>query len=124
MLWLPLLRRSKPSVIRVLMAFTIGLLLFLIVDALLEGTEVAGQGSQAFGGSLLVYLGAIVGYLTLSAVDVYMRSRGEAAPGARRPAASTSRCSSRSASASTTSARASRSAPPTRPARSRSAPCS
>ena len=45
-------------VIRVLMAFTIGLLLFLIVDALLEGTEVAGQGSQAFGGSLLVYLGA------------------------------------------------------------------
>jgi ZIP family zinc transporter len=81
MLWLPLLRRSKPSVIRVLMAFTIGLLLFLIVDALLEGTDVAGQGSQAFGGSLLVYLGAIVGYLTLSAVDVYMRSRGETAAG-------------------------------------------
>jgi zinc transporter, ZIP family len=81
MLWLPLLRRSSPSVIRVLMAFTIGLLLFLIVDALLEGTDVAGQGSQAFGGSLLVYLGAIVGYLTLSGVDVYMRSRGEKAAG-------------------------------------------
>jgi ZIP family zinc transporter len=81
MLWLPLLRRSKPSLIRVLMAFTIGLLIFLIVDALLEGTEVAGEGSQAFGGSLLVYLGAIVGYLTLSGVDVYMRSRGEAARG-------------------------------------------
>ena len=81
MLWLPLLRRSSPSVIRVLMAFTIGLLLFLIVDALLEGTEVASEGSQAFGGSLLVYLGAIVGYLTLSGVDVYMRSRGEKAEG-------------------------------------------
>ncbi|MEO7091807.1 MAG: ZIP family metal transporter, partial [Polyangiales bacterium] len=81
MLWLPLLRRSGPSVIRVLMAFTIGLLLFLIVDALLEGTDVAGQGSQAFGGSLLVYLGAIVGYLTLSGIDVYMRSRHEAAKG-------------------------------------------
>jgi ZIP family zinc transporter len=81
MLWLPLLRRSGPSVIRVLMAFTIGLLLFLIVDALLEGTEVAGQGSQAFGGSLLVYLGAIVGYLTLSGIDVYMRNRHEAAKG-------------------------------------------
>ncbi len=81
MLWLPLLRRSKPGVIRMLMAFTIGLLIFLIVDALLEGTEVAGQGSQAFGGSLLVYLGAIVGYLTLPAVDVFMRSRGEAASG-------------------------------------------
>lgn len=81
MLWLPLLRRAGPSVIRVLMAFTIGLLLFLIVDALLEGTEVASQGSQAFGGTLLVYLGAIVGYLTLSAIDVYMRSRGQAAEG-------------------------------------------
>ncbi|MDX6597573.1 MAG: zinc transporter, family [Gaiellales bacterium] len=81
MLWLPLLRRSSASVIRVLMAFTIGLLLFLVVDALLEGTDVAGQGSQAFGGSLLVYLGAIVGYLTLSGVDVYMRSRGEKAEG-------------------------------------------
>ena len=81
MLWLPLLRRSGPSVIRVLMAFTIGLLLFLIVDALLECTDVAGQGSQAFGGSLLVYLGAIVGYLTLSGIDVYMRSRHETAKG-------------------------------------------
>jgi len=75
MLWLPLVRRSKPSTIRVLMAFTIGLLVFLTVDALLEGTGVAGEGSQAFGGPALVYLGAIVGYLTLYAVDVYMRSR-------------------------------------------------
>ena len=53
-------------VIRVLMAFTIGLLVFLVVDALLEGIDIAGQGSQAFGGQALVYLGAIIGYLTLS----------------------------------------------------------
>jgi ZIP family zinc transporter len=83
MLWLPLLRRSKPSVIRILIAFTIGLLVFLIVDALLEGIEIAGQGSQAFGGQALVYLGAIIGYLTLSAVDVYMRSRGQPAGGGK-----------------------------------------
>jgi zinc transporter ZupT len=75
MLWLPLVRRSRPSTIRVLMAFTIGLLVFLTVDALLEGTDVASEGSQAFGGPALVYLGAIVGYLTLYAVDVHMRSR-------------------------------------------------
>ena len=124
MLWLPLLRRSKPSVIRVLIAFTIGLLVFLIVDALLEGIEIAGQGSQAFGGQALVYLGAIVGYLALATVESTMRARGQAASGGRRPAASISRCSSPSGSASTTSARASRSAPPTPPAHSRSAPCS
>jgi len=81
MLWLPLLRRSKPSVIRVLIAFTIGLLVFLIVDALLEGIEIAGRGSQAFGGQALVYLGAIVGYLVLATVDSTMRSRGQAASG-------------------------------------------
>ncbi len=123
MLWLPLLRRSKPSVIRVLIAFTIGLLMFLIVDALLEGTEIAGQGSQAFGGPALVYLGAIVGYLALHGRRRHALAR-RAAAGGRRPAASTSRCSSPSASASTTSARASRSAPPTLPAPSRSVPCS
>ena len=81
MLWLPLLRRSQPSVIRLLIAFTIGLLVFLAVDAMLEGVDIAGQGSQAFGGQALVYLGAIIGYLTLSAVDVYMRSRGQPAEG-------------------------------------------
>ena len=81
MLWLPLLRRSSPIVLRVLMAFTIGLLLFLAIDALLEGTEVASVGSQAFGGASLVYLGAVIGYLVLSGVDVYMRSRGEKAEG-------------------------------------------
>ena len=81
MLWLPLLRRSSPIVLRVLMAFTIGLLLFLAIDALLEGTEVANEGSQAFGGASLVYLGAVIGYLTLSGVDVYMRSRGEKGEG-------------------------------------------
>jgi zinc transporter ZupT len=83
MLWLPLLRRSKPSVIRVLIAFTIGLLVFLIVDALLEGVEIAGQGSQAFGGQALVYLGAIIGYLALATVDATMRSRGQAASGGK-----------------------------------------
>ena len=50
--------------------------------------------------------------------------RRAGAPAGRRPAGSTSPCSSPSGSASTTSARASRSAPPTPPARSRSAPCS
>ena len=45
------------------MALTIGLLLFLAVDATLEGFELAGEGSQAFGGVALVLLGAVVAYL-------------------------------------------------------------
>ena len=124
MLWLPLLRRSQPGVIRVLMAFTIGLLVFLIVDALLEGIEVAGQGSQAFGG-----VAARLPRSDRRLPDADRRRRlhalaraGGLGQGRRRALSRAARGAS--ASASTTSARGSRSAPPTPPARSRSAPCS
>ena len=36
------------------MALTVGLLAFLAIDATLEGLELAGEGSQAFGGAALV----------------------------------------------------------------------
>ena len=42
------------------MALTVGLLAFLAIDATLEGFELAGEGSQAFGGAALVLLGAAV----------------------------------------------------------------
>jgi len=57
------------------MALTIGLLGFLGLDALLEGQEFAGQGSQAFGGGALVFLGAAVSYLALVGVDARLRRR-------------------------------------------------
>ncbi|MCB0874975.1 MAG: ZIP family metal transporter [Solirubrobacterales bacterium] len=75
MLWLPLLRRSGPHLVRGLLAFTVGLLAFLGVDALLEGLEVAGAGPQALGGTALVLLGAVVSYLLLAWADAGMRSR-------------------------------------------------
>ena len=58
MLWLPWLRRVPPEWLRGLMALTVGLLAFLAVDATLEGFELAGEGSQAFGGAALVIVGA------------------------------------------------------------------
>ena len=79
MLWLPLLRRSGPQIVRWLLAFTVGLLAFLGVDALLEGLEVAGAGPQAFGGAALVLLGAAASYLLLAWADARMRSRRERA---------------------------------------------
>jgi ZIP family zinc transporter len=77
MLWLPFVRRIDPRWVRLLMAVTIGLLAFLALDALLEGIETAEEGSQAFGGPALVFLGAGVAYLALSGVDSYLRGRGE-----------------------------------------------
>ena len=127
MLWLPWLRRVDARWVRFLLAFTVGLLAFLAIEALLEGTELAGEGPQAFGGAALVWLGAAAAYLALSGVDAWLRGRAERAardaPARTRPASASARpCWSRSGSGCTTSARASRSARPTRSGRSRSAP--
>jgi zinc transporter, ZIP family len=82
MLWLPFLGRLSAGSVRFLMAVTLGLLVFLAVDATLEGLEVAREGSQALGGEALVFLGAIVAYLVLAAIDAYMRARRRAAEAA------------------------------------------
>jgi zinc transporter ZupT len=75
MLWLPWVRGVDERWIRFLLAFTLGLLAFLGIDALLEGTELAGEGAAAFGGAALVWLGAAVGFLSLSGVEGWLRSR-------------------------------------------------
>ena len=75
MLWLPWIRRIGPSVLRVVMGVTIGLLAFLAIDATLEGLELAGEGSQAFGGAALVFTGAAAAYLVLSAVGAWLGDR-------------------------------------------------
>ena len=85
MLWLPWVRSIDPRWIQFLMALTVGLLAFLGVDALLEGTEFAGSGAEAFGGAALVYLGAGIAYLSLSGVDAWLRARRRAAEGSAGP---------------------------------------
>jgi zinc transporter, ZIP family len=82
MLWLPWLRGVDKRWIGFLLAFTIGLLAFLGIEALLEGTEVAGTGAEAFGGAALVWLGAAAAFLALAGVDAWLRGRRGAARGA------------------------------------------
>ncbi len=79
MLWLPFVRRVGPGWIVGLMAFTVGLLAFLAIDAALEGLDIAAEAPAAFGGSALVFAGALIAYLLLAAVDVHLRRRSEAA---------------------------------------------
>lgn len=79
MLWLPWVRRIPPAWMRAVMAVTIGLLAFLAIDATLEGFELAGEGSQAFGGSALVLVGAMVAYLLLSGTSAWVSRRRAAA---------------------------------------------
>jgi zinc transporter, ZIP family len=75
MLWLPWLRGVDTRWIRFLLAFTIGLLAFLGIEALLEGTEIAGESATAFGGAALVWLGAAGAFLALAGVDAWLRGR-------------------------------------------------
>jgi zinc transporter ZupT len=82
MLWLPWIRRIPPTGLRVVMALTIGLLAFLAIDATLEGFELAGEGSQAFGGSALVLIGAAVAFLSLTGVSNWLAQRRRAAQAA------------------------------------------
>jgi zinc transporter, ZIP family len=81
MLWLPWVRRIPRSWLRGVMALTVGLLTFLAIDATLEGLELAGEGSQAFGGAMLVLLGAVVSYLLLTGVSAWLADRRRGAAG-------------------------------------------
>ncbi len=78
MLWLPWLRGVDARWIGFLLAFTIGLLAFLGIEALLEGTQVANSGAEAFGGAALVWLGAAGAFLGLAGVDAWLRGRRRA----------------------------------------------
>jgi ZIP family zinc transporter len=82
MLWLPWVRRIPPSWLRVVMALTVGLLAFLAIDATLEGFELAGEGSQAFGGAALVLIGGVVSFLLLTGVSEWLAQRRRAAQAA------------------------------------------
>jgi zinc transporter ZupT len=61
------------------MAFTIGLLAFLAVDATLEGLDLASGSATAFGGAELLFLGAGISFLLLLGLDRYLSGRAAAA---------------------------------------------
>lgn len=69
MLFMPMLRRVSDDWVRLFMAVTIGLLAFLVIDGSLEGLEIGGESSGAFGGVELLFLGAGLAYLVLTVVD-------------------------------------------------------
>jgi zinc transporter ZupT len=69
MLFMPMLRRVSDDLVRLFMAVTIGLLGFLVIDGSLEGIEIGQGSSGAFGGVELLFLGAGLAYLALTAVD-------------------------------------------------------
>ena len=75
MLWLPWMRRLDRHWLQFLLALTIGLLVFLGIDAALEGLELGAAGAQSLGGGALMWLGAAMAYLVLAGVDGVLSRR-------------------------------------------------
>src|SRR5215218_4410394 len=75
MLWLPWVRGVDARWMRFLLAFTVGLLGFLGIEALLEGTDLAAGAPESLGGAALVWLGAAGAYLALAGVDAWLSAR-------------------------------------------------
>ncbi len=84
---LPAMRRFSTGWVRVLMAFTVGLLAFLAVDATLEGLDLAAGSAGAFGGAELLFLGAGISFLLLVGLDRYLSGGGPRRPDRPRRAA-------------------------------------
>ncbi len=84
LLWYPFLRRLGAEGVNAILALTIGLLLFLIVDTLGEAVEVAGDLAGVFSGIPLVILVTLLTLLALLSTDrLFRRFRGGAQSGSR-----------------------------------------
>lgn len=76
MLWLPFLREIGTRWVDFFLSFTIGLLVFLGVDALAESLEVSAAVAPAFGGTGLVLLGLVGTPLLIAALGKWRRHPG------------------------------------------------
>ncbi len=79
LLWYPFLRRLGTSGMGFVLALTVGLLIFLVLDTLLEAVEVAGRLPGVFSGVPMVLLVALLTLLGLLGVErLFRRGREEA----------------------------------------------
>ena len=75
LLWFPVIRRMGRTGIDVVLAFTIGLLLFLFVDAANEGLESSHLLPEAYQGVALFLASAAVAYLALEMLGAWLSRR-------------------------------------------------
>lgn len=76
LLWYPFLRRIRRKWMHFFLSLTVGLLVFLAVDALHEALETAALVPAAFQGVGLVAVGTLGAVLALVAAGRWMRGRG------------------------------------------------
>jgi ZIP family zinc transporter len=89
MFWLPALRQLGPRTMLFLMAATVGLLIFLGIDATSEGLELGGQLGGPFQGVGLMGIGIVATFLLLDAIGRRQMGIGRSAAGQRLSLATT-----------------------------------
>lgn len=82
LLWYPLLKRLGRRGIDFVLALTVGLLVFLFVDALHEGGEAAEAVPGSFQGTVLLVFAALAAYLAIDGFGAWLRARRAGADGA------------------------------------------
>ena len=75
LLWFPVIRRLGRDGLDVVLAFTIGLLLFLLLDASAEGIESSASLPGAYQGIALLVASAAIAYLALELLRAWLSQR-------------------------------------------------
>jgi zinc transporter, ZIP family len=75
LLWYPLLKRLGRRGLDFVLALTVGLLAFLFVDALHEGSEAAEAVPGSFQGAVLLVFAALAAYLAIDGFGAWLRRR-------------------------------------------------
>ncbi len=68
LMWFPLLHSMTKKALDFVLALTVGLLVFLLFDTILEGVELAGEVPDVFNGLPLVFLIGFLSYMILTLV--------------------------------------------------------
>ena len=75
LLWLPLVSRIGRTGLDFMLALTVGLLLFLLIEAGHDGLEAAALAPSSFQGVALFVFGALAAFIALEMVGGWLRSR-------------------------------------------------
>ena len=75
LLWFPALRRASKRWLGFFLAFTVGLLVFLLVDTIEEGIELAGAAGGALNGTALFVVGGLASVVGLMMLERFLRDK-------------------------------------------------
>lgn len=78
LLWYPMVRRLGRRALDFVLALTVGLLVFLFVDAVSEGLEATAGIASSYHGAILFVLMAALAYLGIEVVGQRLKRRGDA----------------------------------------------